>query len=175
VYFFLPGAMGINFIKQYVGAGLQAQITLISTGFSADQDIVAAVGEPMLNLVNTSHWAHDLPVPANRKFVAAFREEYGRLPTGFAAQAYDVIMALDAAIRATAGKVSDRQALLAAVRSARFESVRGPFSYNVNNFPVQNFYVRTVVKDPQLGLTNRLQGPILEKHADAYVSQCVMK
>ena len=60
VYFFLPGAMGINFIKQFVGAGLSKDITLVTSGFSSDEDVIGAVGEPMLGLFNTTHWAHDL-------------------------------------------------------------------------------------------------------------------
>lgn len=174
VYFFLPGAMGINFVKQYTGAGLQKQTTLISTGFSADQDVIAAVGEPMLNLVNTSHWAHDLQNPANQRFVEAFRKKFGRVPTQFAAQAYDVILAMDAAVKA-AGTAANRDGVLSAVRGANFDSVRGQFAYNTNNFPIQRFYIRRVVKDPQLGLTNKLQGVVIDKHVDAYVSQCQMK
>nr|WP_014386250.1 ABC transporter substrate-binding protein [Comamonas testosteroni]AEX00413.1 hypothetical protein [Comamonas testosteroni] len=107
--------------------------------------------------------------------IKPFRDEFGRIPTQFAAQAYDVIMGMDAAVKSVNGKVADREALLAALRSAKFDSVRGPFKYNVNNYPIQNFYVRTVVKDPQNGLTNKLQSTILENHADAFVSQCSMK
>lgn len=172
VYFFLPAAMGINFIKQYVGGGLK-DIALIAPGFSAEQDTIAAVGEPTLGVYNTAHWAHDLDVPANKVFVDAFRNKYdGRYPTVYAAQAYDVIMAMDAAVRAVGGKVEDREAVLAALKKADFDSVRGRFSYGVNNYPVQNYYLRVVEKGTDGAITNRLVGTVLEKHQDAYVGDC---
>lgn len=81
VYIFLPGGMGINFVKQFVSAGLSQSIKLIGPGFSADEDVIQAVGEPMLGMVNTAQWAHDLDVPQNKAFVEAFRKEYnGRYP-----------------------------------------------------------------------------------------------
>jgi branched-chain amino acid transport system substrate-binding protein len=175
VYFFLPGAMGIGFIKQFVAAGLDKSITLISTGFSADEDIVQAVGKPMLGIYNTSHWAHDLDVPANKAFVAAYRKEYGRYPSGYAAQAYDVIMAMNAAVKQIGGKVDDREALLAALRKADFESVRGKFVYGNNQFPIENFYLRVVDTDANGQVTNKLVSTILKNYQDSYADQCPLK
>jgi branched-chain amino acid transport system substrate-binding protein len=170
LYFFLPGAMGINFIKQFVGAGLSKDITLVATGFSADEDVIPAVGEPMLGLFNTSHWAHDLDIPASKAFVSAFRN-----PSVYAAQAWDVVMAMDAAVKAVGGKVADKPALLAAIKKADFASVRGKFKYAANQFPVQDFYLRTVVRDGQGRITNRKLSTILTAHGDRYGTQCAMK
>src|SRR6476661_4906570 len=66
VFFFLPGGMGINFIKQFSAAGLAKQTTLITTAFSADEDIIPAVGEPMLGIYNTGFWNHDLDNPESK-------------------------------------------------------------------------------------------------------------
>src|SRR5690625_759061 len=76
VYIFLPAAMVINFVKQFEAAGLSEDITLVGPGFSADEDVIMAVGEPMVGMYNTSQWAHDLDVDKNKQFVNAFREEY---------------------------------------------------------------------------------------------------
>ena len=45
LFIFLPGGMGINFIKQFVGAGLSKSTQIIGPGFSADEDVIRAVGE----------------------------------------------------------------------------------------------------------------------------------
>ena len=120
VYIFLPGGMGINFVKQFVSAGLSQSIKLIGPG-SADEDVIQAVGEPMLGMVNTAQWAHDLDVPQNKAFVEAFRKEYnGRYPSVYAAQAYDVIMAMDAAVKQAGGKASDRDAIVRALEKADY-------------------------------------------------------
>lgn len=174
VFFFLPGGMGINFIKQYVGGGLK-DVPLVAPGFSADQDVIQAVGEPMLGLYNTAHWTHDLPLPANTAFVSAFRKKYdGRYPTVYAAMAYDAIMAMDAAVRDVGGKLDDRAAVAKALAKPSFKSVRGEFSYGANNYPVQNYYLRVVEKDAEGKLTNKLVGTVMEKHQDAYVGECAL-
>ena len=174
LFIFLPGGMGINFIKQFVGAGLSANTQLIGPGFSADQDVIRAVGEPMLGMFNTAHWNHDFDNPASRAFVEAFRKEYGRTPSIYAAQAYDVMLMIDGAVRDVKGKVADREALRAALKKANFKSVRGAFTFGSNQFPVQDFYLRIVRKDGN-ELSNRTLSKVMDKHADAYAAQCQMK
>ena len=175
MYIFLPGGMGINFIKQFVGAGLSKDITLFGPGFSADEDVIKAVGEPMLGMFNSSHWAHDLDNPANKRFVADFVKAYGRLPSLYASQGYDAAQLIGAAVRDVKGKVEDRPALLKALKAAKFDSVRGPLRFNHNQYPVQDYYLRVITKDPQGRVTNRTLGKIFEQHADAYAPLCKMK
>jgi len=95
VFTFMPGGMGINFIKQYVAAGLSKDIQLIVPGFGADEDTIKAVGEPMLGLFNPAHWSPDLDNAESKRFVAAFEKEYGRIPSAYAAQGYDAALMMD--------------------------------------------------------------------------------
>jgi branched-chain amino acid transport system substrate-binding protein len=175
VYIFLPGGMGINFIKQFVAAGLSRDIQLITPGFSSDQDIIRAVGEPMLGIHDAAHWALDLDNAANRKFVAAFEKEYGRLPTVYASQGYDTALLIDSAVREVKGKIEDREALRRALKAAKFESVRGAFKFNRNQYPIQNYYLRVVAKDAQGRFVNKTAGTIFKDRGDAYVDECPMK
>lgn len=174
VYIFLPGGLGINFIKQFVGAGLSKDMTLFGPGFSGDEDVIKAVGTPMLGMFNTSQWAHDLDNPANKKFVAAFEKEYGRLPTLYAAQGYDAAQLIGAAVRDTKGKLDDKAAVQKALKAARFDSVRGGFKFNSNQFPIQDYYLRVITQDSRGRVTNRTIGTVFKNHADAYVGQCKM-
>lgn len=176
VYFFLPGAMGINFVKQFVGAGLSKDITLVTSGFSADEDVIGAVGEPMLGLFNTSHWAHDLDNAANKAFVEAFRKEYnGRYPSLYAAQAYDVILAMDAAIKQAGGNAANREAVIAALKKANFASTRGAFKYANNHYPIENFHLRVIGKDAQGRITNKTVSTLLTNYGDSYAAKCPLK
>ena len=174
MYIFLPGGMGINFIKQFVGAGLSKDVTLFGPGFSADQDVIKAVGEPMLGMFNSSHWAHDMDNAANKKFVADFLKDYGRLPSLYASQGYDAALLMNAAVRDVKGKVEDKPAVLKALKAAKFDSVRGAFRFNRNQYPVQDYYLRVITKDGQGRVTNRTLGKIFTQHEDAYVSACKM-
>ena len=176
LYVFLPGGMGINFIKQFVGAGLGKSMTLLLPGFSADQDVIRPVGAVMAGIFNTAHWSPDFSNDANRKFVAAFEKEYKRVPTLYASQGYDTARLIDAAVRDVKGKIEDKAALRKALKAARFESVRGAFRFNTNQYPIQNYYVRTVGSDGRGGLINKsFSEPILKDHGDAYVQECRMK
>ncbi len=174
VYIFLPGGLGINFIKQFVGAGLSKDITLFGPGFSGDEDVIRAVGDPMLGMFNTSQWAHDLDNAANKRFVAEFEKEYGRLPTVYASQAYDAAQLIDAAVRDTKGKLEDKAAVRKALAAAKFESVRGAFKFNTNQFPVQDYHLRVIIKDAKGRVTNRTLGTVFKAHGDAYASLCKM-
>lgn len=175
MYIFLPGGMGINFIKQFVASGMSKDTTLFGPGFSADEDVIRAVGEPMLGMFNTSQWAHDLDNPQNKRFVADFQKEYGRLPSLYASQGYDAAMLIDAAVRDVKGKIEDKAALRKALQAANFKSVRGAFKFNTNQYPIQDYYLRIVHKDSQGRITNRTLGTVFKNHADAYVGACKMK
>ena len=175
MYIFLPGGMGINFIKQYVASGLSKDTTLFGPGFSADEDVIRAVGEPMLGMFNTSQWAHDMDNPQNKRFVADFQKEFGRLPSLYASQGYDAAMLIDAAVRDVKGKIEDKDAVRKALKAANFKSVRGAFKFNTNQYPVQDYYLRVVTKDPQGRVTNRTLSTVFKNHPDAYVGACKMQ
>jgi len=177
LYAFLPGGMGTNFIKQFVAAGLNKQTRLLLPGFGADQDIIRGVGDAMLGLQDTAHWAMNLDNAANKRFVAEFEKEYKRLPTGYAAQAYDTALLIDSAVKAVGGKIEDKDAVLKAVKAAKFESVRGEFKFNTNQYPIQNYYLREVQKDAQGRLVNNVVSstPVMVNRGDAYVQDCPMK
>ncbi len=174
VFVFLPGGMGINFIKQFSGAGVGRQTQLFLPGFSADEDTIKPVGDALLGTVNSAHWAHDLDNAANQKFVADFEREYKRLPSMYAAQGYDTALLIDSAIRKTKGKLGDKEAMRKALEAADFKSVRGPFKFNKNHFPIQDYYLRVIGKDAKGRTTNRVMGTIFTQAPDAFVSQCKM-
>jgi branched-chain amino acid transport system substrate-binding protein len=175
VFMFLPGGMGINFIKQFNAGGLNKTMALLVPGFSADEDTIKAVGESLLGAYNSSQWAADLDNAPNRRFVADFQKLYGRVPTMYAAQGYDTALLLDAAVRDTKGRLEDKAAVRAALEAANFKSVRGAFRFNRNHYPIQTIYLRRVVKDTQGRIGNKLVGPLLTDHADAYAAQCKMQ
>ncbi|MFM8557860.1 MAG: ABC transporter substrate-binding protein [Betaproteobacteria bacterium] len=176
LYIFLPGGMGINFIKQFVAAGLGKTTTLLVPGFGSDQDVIRPVGDAMLGIYDTAHWAIDLPNAANKRFVAEFEKEYKRLPSVLASQGYDTAMLIDAAVRDVKGNFENKDALRAAIKAARFESTRGEFKFNTNQFPIQNYYLRLIERDAQGRLVNKVSGPpVFVNHSDAYVQDCPMK
>jgi branched-chain amino acid transport system substrate-binding protein len=170
LFIFLPGGMGISFMKQYAQSGVE--IPVIGPGFSFSQDVLPAIGDGALGVKNSASWAKDLDNAASKKFVETFQAEYGRLPSIYAAQAYDT----GSLIVSAAGKASvkDADAFRTALKAAEFESVRGKFSFNTNNHPIQDIYVREVIKDGDV-LTNKIIATAFTDHGDAYAEQCALK
>ncbi len=175
VFYFLPGGMGINFVKQYNAAGMQKDAPLLTPGFTADVENIQALGKDLLGAYNSSQWADDLPNKANKKFVAAFQEEYGRLPSMYASQGYDAAMLIDGAVRDVKGKVEDREAFRKALAQANFESVRGPFRFNNNHYPIHDIHMRQIVEDENGKLRNKLVGTVMKDLHDPFAQECPMK
>ncbi|MBI1622792.1 ABC transporter substrate-binding protein [Aquamicrobium zhengzhouense] len=170
LFIFLPGGMGISFMKQYAQSGVE--IPVIGPGFSFSQDVLPAIGDAALGVKNSASWSQDVDNEASKKFVETFQAEYGRLPSIYAAQAYDT----GSLIVSAAGKASvkDADAFRTALKAAEFESVRGKFSFNTNNHPIQDIYVREVIKDGDV-LTNKIIATAFTDHGDAYAEQCALK
>ncbi len=169
VFFFLPGGMGISFLKQYADSGVD--LPVVGPAFSFDQGILQAVGGAALGVKNTSQWNKDIDNPANAAFVEAFQGEYGRLPSLYASQGFDTAnLILSAMAKAD---VNDQDAFRAALKAAEFGSVRGDFEFGSNHHPIQDIYVREVVQEGDV-FTNKILGVALENHADAYASECSM-
>ncbi len=171
-YIFLPGGMGINFIKQYAQAGLKDKIPLYSV-YSVDALTLPALKDAAVDTFGVQHWSPDLGNTVNRRFVESYRKKYGKTPAFYAAQAYDTVLFLDHAIR-KAGGVGDRDKLRAAMRAGDFPNTRGSFKFNNNHFPIQNIYLRKAVMEGGSYFTRTL-GVVLSAHGDAYAKDCPMK
>ncbi|PSJ63257.1 ABC transporter substrate-binding protein [Kumtagia ephedrae] len=169
VFFFLPGGMGIAFMKQYAQSGVT--IPVMGPAFSFDQDMLPAIGDAALGVKNSASWSKDLDNEASKAFVEAFKAEYNRLPSVYAAQSWDTANLILSAL--SKASVKDKDAFRAALKAADFKSVRGDFTFNTNNHPIQNVYVREVVREGDV-LTNKIIATAFEKHGDAYAEQCKM-
>ena len=169
VFFFLPGGMGIGFMKQFAQSGID--LPVVGPAFSFDQGILQAVGAAAMGVKNTSQWSKDLTNDANVKFVADFQAEYGRLPSLYASQGYDTANLLASALD-SAG-INDQDAFRKALKKADFASTRGDFSFDTNNHPIQDIYVREVIKEGDV-FTNKIVATGLKSRSNAYVDKCKM-
>ena len=167
VFAFLPGGMGIAFMKQYAQSGVTTPI--MGPGFTFDQDVLKAIGDAALGVKNSAQWSKDLDNEANKKFVAAFQAEYSRLPSVYAVQAFDAAqLILSAASKAS---ITDKAAFGAALKLADIQSPRGKFKFNTNQHPIQDIYLTEVVKKDGV-LTNKTVEKIFADHGDAYAKDC---
>jgi branched-chain amino acid transport system substrate-binding protein len=174
LFVFAPGGMGVAFLKQWYASGLQQQFPLYSV-FTVDETTLPAIGDAAVGSYTTSFWDSDSKFPANVKFVSEFQKKYGYMPSFYAAQTYDAPFLLDSGVKAVKGDLNNKVGMIKAMEKADFQSVRGPFTYNVNHVPVQNFYRREVVKGPDGKAMLRTTGIVFADYKDAYYKECNMK
>ena len=170
VYVFLPGGLGINFVKQYRAAGLE-KIPVLST-FTVDESTLPAEGDAAIGFYSGANWAPNMDNPASKAFVAAFEAKYKYVPATYAAQAYDTARLIDGAVRMASG--TDHAKLRAALEKAPFDSVRGSFKFGANHYPVQDFYLARVAKRPDGKLQTQIQKKVLSADVDPYAAECKM-
>jgi branched-chain amino acid transport system substrate-binding protein len=165
--------MGIQFLKQYAQAGLRGQIPLYSV-YTVDEISLPAVKDDAVGNYETRYWSPDLKNEANAKYVTDFKKKFGKTPVFYGAQSYDGVMLIDSAVRAVKGNLGDKKGMIAAMRKADYKSTRGKYTYNVNHFPIQNFYLlRSVAVGGDVEM--QIQKTVFENHKDAYFKECGMK
>lgn len=174
IYQFHPGGTGINFVKQYSAAGLTDTVPMVTPGFSLDLRMLEAVGDAAEGTYVTGIWSMDIDNPQSKKFVSDFQEEYGRLPTEYAMQAYDTAQLIGSALKAVDGDLSKKDDFRAALRKADFQSLRGDFRFNTNHHPIQDLYLMQIVKNEDGQLRPKLIREIASDYEDAYAASCEM-
>jgi branched-chain amino acid transport system substrate-binding protein len=174
VYVFYPGGLGVQFVRQWRQSGLADKIPLLSTS-TVDGINLPALKEAALGVTHASLWGPDFDNAESKRFVADFDKRYGRLPSEYAATAYDSALLLDAALAKVNGNVADKKAFMAALKSAEFPSLRGKFKFNHNQLGIQDFYIFDVVKDASGRYSHRTVVRAMADAQDAYHTQCPMK
>ena len=173
IFAFYPGPAGIQFLTQYSQFGLRERIPLY-TAFIIDALSLPRLGELALGIPGAQHWVADLPNDTNKRFVSDFKKKYGRNPSFYAAQAYDAAMLINSGVGAVGGELTNKDGIRDALRKANYQSVRGPYKYGNNHFPIQNFYLQEAVKDEGGAYTLKTVELALKDHQDRYHDKCGM-
>jgi branched-chain amino acid transport system substrate-binding protein len=174
---FYPGRAGPAFGRQFEESGAGAKVKLF-TIWTLDQLSLPRLQEAgikgVLGTEAVEYWSPDLDTPANKRFVADFKKKYGRIPSMYAAQAYDLVPYLKAAIEQAGGDVGDTAKVRAALREAKYDSLRGPYKVGANGFPIDRFY-RQEIYDDNGTWTLRSKEVVMENTADPHIKDCNVK
>ena len=171
VFTFMPGGMGVSLVKQYRQAGLADQIPVLSA-FTVDESTLPAQQDAAVGMFGGADWAPDLDNPQSRKFVAAYEAAYNSVPGTYAMQGYDAALLIDSAVKAVKGNLSDKQAVSGALKKADFTSLRGNFKFNINGYPIQNFYLTKVAKRADGKFETEIVQKVFENYGDRYAKDC---
>jgi branched-chain amino acid transport system substrate-binding protein len=156
VYTFFAGGGAVKFVKDYAGAGLKKSIPLYGAGFLTDGTLEAQ-GADADGLLTTLHYADGLNTPRDNAFRLAYAKSYKLQPDVYAVQGYDAAQMLGIGLKATNGDITKKADFAAALRKAKIDSPRGPFSLGTNHDPVQDFYLRQVAgkENKSIGIASK--------------------
>ena len=175
LFAFYPGRAGPAFARQYDQSGMPGQVQLYSV-FTLDQIALPRLQEAgvkgVLGTVTADYWSPDIDTAANKRFVSEFKARFGRIPSNYAAAAYDLVPFLKAGVEQAGGDVSDTAKVRAALRKADYESVRGRYELGPNNFPIDRYYSQDVVADASGAWTLKSVKMVMDKTVDPYVKDC---
>jgi branched-chain amino acid transport system substrate-binding protein len=145
VYAVVLGRAGLQFMRQYEEFGLKQRIPLIGGGTTTDEHILPFMGDEALGVVTALHYSAAVDSPVNRKFAAAYRARYRKVPSYYSESMYTAGKWLVQAIDALNGQVEDPAALLDALRRVKVSDVpRGPVESDEYGSPIENVYIRRV-------------------------------
>jgi branched-chain amino acid transport system substrate-binding protein len=174
LFTFMPGGLGINLINTFIRAGLKDKIPVISA-FTADEATLPVLKDNAVGVFGMLTWAPNMDNPANKKFVSEYETVYNAVPASYAMQAYDAAMLINSAVAGVKGNLADQNAVRAELKKAAFTSLRGPFKFNVNGYPIEDFYLTKVAKRADGKYETQLVEKIFSNHADGYAKDCKLK
>ena len=145
VYALVLGRAALQFMRQYAEFGLKKRVLLIGAGTTTDEHVLPSMGDEAIGVITALHYSAALETPANRRFVAAYRARYHRIPSYYAESMYTGAKWIAAAIERVHGRVEDREALMNALRAVTVPDLpRGPVTLDEYGNPIENVYVRKV-------------------------------
>jgi len=171
VFTFMPGGMGVSLVKQYKQAGLADQIPVLSA-FTVDESTLPAQQDAAVGMFGGADWAPDLNTPQSKKFVAAYEAAYNIVPGTYAMQGYDTALLINSAVKAVKGDLNNKDAVAAALKKADFTSLRGNFKFNINGYPIQDFYLTKVAKRADGKFQTEIVQKVFENYGDRYAKDC---
>jgi branched-chain amino acid transport system substrate-binding protein len=145
------GRLALQFTKQYQEAGLKDKLPLLGGGTTTDESALPQMGDEAIGIITALHYSQALDNPANQKFAKAFEAKAGKMASYYSEAAYTNARWIVEAAKLAAGKVEDRDAMLAALRKVTLkDSPRGPLSIDDYNSVIQNVYIRKVERRDRL-------------------------
>lgn len=172
IYAFMPGGMGIELVRQFHTSGLKGLIPFLSAR-TINGVTLPYMAETAEGLMSAASWAPNLDNPANKRFMREFQRAYGYTPSVYAAQGYDAARFIHFSLELTGG-VKDTETLISAMGAAPFESVRGDFRFNDNQFPIQDFYLLEGVRRTSKLYEVEATARVFDDVGDAYSGSCRM-
>ena len=150
VFVFVPaGAQSVAFMKAFEERGLAKEgIKVIGPGDVTDDDVLNAIGEPVVGVITSHHYSAAHDSPENKAFVKAFGEVQKELkrPNFMGVGGYDGMAAIAEVVKKLGNNIDGDKAI-EILRNMKLTSPRGPIAIDpATRDIVQTVYIRRVEK-----------------------------
>lgn len=150
------GADAVAFVKQFVELGMHNFIPLIGQSNTFEKPDLDGMPREIVGSLSAHLVTDDLNNPQWNEFRDAFVARWGRTPSAASEFAYTSMKLILRAIEAVNGDVSDKAALVEAMRNVDLsDAPRGAIHLDEYNAAVQNVYIREVALDENGVLYNK--------------------
>jgi branched-chain amino acid transport system substrate-binding protein len=149
IFSLMVGPSALQFPKQLKASGYAKP--LIGGGVSYDEFTLPAMGDEVLGHISTLHYSAALDTPKNAAFVKEYRAKYGKVPSYFSESNYTTAQMLDEALKKNAGKFPGATEFIKQLSAMKFDTIRGPVSFDDMRNPVQNIYIKKVERKKLFG------------------------
>ncbi len=153
VFTMMVGPMIAVFPKQYAAAGLK--MPLIGQGTGTDEATLGSMGDDSINYVTAQQYSAALDTKQNIEFVKKFRSLYNKQPGYYAETNYTTALWIDEVMKKSQGKWPGTKQFVELMEKTKLDDTpRGPVYLDAMGSPVQNIYIRKVVKTKLMGYPN---------------------
>src|SRR5881275_792935 len=112
IFLGFAGSNGFRWYKQFNEYGLKGKINVVGGMTAFDEAVLRNMSDEALGIITSCWYSAELDNPINKKFAAAFRNEWKYDPGFYAAATYVEAAVLEAALASVNGKIEDKAAFM---------------------------------------------------------------
>jgi branched-chain amino acid transport system substrate-binding protein len=144
IFSLMVGPSALQFPKQLRASGYAKPV--IGGGVSYDEFTLPAMGDEVIGHISTLHYSAALDTPKNTAFVTEYRAKFGKVPSYFSESNYATAQMIDEIMKKNGGKFPGAESFIKQLSAMKFDTTRGPVSFDDMRNPVQNIYIKKVEK-----------------------------
>jgi branched-chain amino acid transport system substrate-binding protein len=165
IFSLMVGPSALQFPKQLAASGYKKP--LIGGGVSYDEFTLPAMGDEVIGHIAPLQYSAALETPKNEAFVKEYRAKYGKVPSYFSESNYSTAQMIDELMKKNGGKFPGAQSFIKQLSAMKFDTVRGPVSFDDMRNPVQNIYIKKVERKKMFGYPNaELWNTVIKTYPD---------
>ena len=152
IFSLMVGPMSLQFPKQLAASGNKKPV--LGGGTSYDEFVLPSMGDEVIGHVSALQYSAALETPKNEAFVKAYRAKFGKVPSYYSETNYTTADMIDQVIQRYNSKFPGAEEFIRQLVAMKFDTLRGPVSFDDMRNPVQNIYIKKVEKQKMFGYPN---------------------